>query len=203
MSRLKPFSACLLTLASALTAGTVHAQSDNSSYFTGTTRLACEALLCLSSSAGGSIGACSPALAHYFGISKKKFSDTLKARLDFLQQCPVASQTPAMSSLVQAISQGAGRCDASSLNQVLQTYKVDKKGKEYVVIGDDQPDYCRAYTQHAYTDLDATKPKYVGTPEDGGYWVEPASYEFELVKYKAALEEKKRQQEQEELNGNW
>lgn len=202
MSSLKTYAARMLLLASALTVDNVHAQSDNEALFSGTTRLACEALLCLSSSAGGSIGACSPALSHYFGINKKKFSDTLSARLSFLQQCPVASQTPAMASLVEAISQGAGRCDASSLNYALQTLRVDRRGREYIEVGDSQPGYCSAYTQHAYTDLSTTTPKYVGKPEDGGYWVEPGRYESELVKYQAALEEKKKR-EQEQYYSSW
>ncbi|MGD9662552.1 MAG: TrbM/KikA/MpfK family conjugal transfer protein [Porticoccaceae bacterium] len=202
MSQPKLFAARMLLLASTLTVGTVHAESDNETLFSGTTRLACEALLCLSSSAGGSIGACSPALSHYFGIKKRKFSDTLSARLSFLQQCPVANQTPAMASLVQAISQGAGRCDADSLNQVLQTLKTDRRGREYLVIGNTPPGYCSAYTGHAYTDLSATTPKYVGKPEDGGYWVAPSQYESELIKYQAALEEK-RKREQEQHYSDW
>lgn len=202
MTSLKTSAAQMLLLASTLTVGTVHAQSDNEALFSGTTRLACEALLCLSSSAGGSIGACSPALSHYFGINKKKFSDTLSARLSFLQQCPVASQTPAMASLVEAISRGAGRCDAASLNLVLQTYKTDRRGRDYIEIGNTQPGYCSAYTGHAYTDLNPTIPKYVGTPEDGGYWVEPGQYDAELVKYQAALEEKKKR-EREQYYSDW
>ena len=76
----------------------------------GDTRLACEAILCLSS--GIRPGECNPSLSRYFGISRRKFSDTIRARLNFLQLCPVASQTPQMQSLVSAISRGAGRCDA-------------------------------------------------------------------------------------------
>ena len=39
------------------------------------------------------------------------------------------------------------------------------------------PDYCAAYTGHAYTDFSQTGPKYVATPEKGGYWVEAKDYE--------------------------
>lgn len=202
MNSLKLYAAHLILISGALTGGTANAQSDNEALFSGTTRLACEALLCLSSSAGGSIGACGPALSHYFGINKKKLSDTLSARLSFLQQCPVASQTPEMASLVEAISRGAGRCDAASLNLALQSYRTDRRGREYIVIENSQPGYCNAYTQHAYTDLNAARPKYIGTPEDGGYWVEPGQYDAELVKYQAALEEK-RKREQEQHYSDW
>ena len=39
------------------------------------------------------------------------------------------------------------------------------------------PDYCTAYTTNAYTDLKSIKPVYVGVPERGGYWVDPAQYQ--------------------------
>ena len=45
---------------------------------TGDTRYACEALLCLSS--GIRPGECSPSLSRYFGITRKKWKDTLNAR---------------------------------------------------------------------------------------------------------------------------
>jgi TrbM. len=84
-------------------------------YLTGTPKLACEAILCLSSSVGKSISECQPSLDHYFDIKKKKWSDTLDARKSFLNQCPAASE-PGMPSLVNAISNGAGFCDAANLN---------------------------------------------------------------------------------------
>jgi hypothetical protein len=64
----------------------------------------------------------------------------------------VANQTPEMQSLVSAISRGAGRCDAQSLNStlVLWTGGYDD-GRTY--ISNQMPDYCAAYTGHAYTDF--------------------------------------------------
>jgi hypothetical protein len=137
-------------------------------------------------------------LSRYFGISRRKFSDTIRARLNFLQLCPVASQTPQMQSLVSAISRGAGRCDAQSLNHTLLmwTGSIDE-GRTY--ISPRIPDYCAAYTGHAYTDFvsSGTLPRYVGTPERGGYWVEVRDYERALVEYLARLrledEERRRQ----------
>ncbi len=70
---------------------------------TGDTRYACEALLCLSS--GIRPGECSPSLSRYFGITRKKWKDTLNARRDFLRLCPVSSD-PGMPSLVEAIVNG-------------------------------------------------------------------------------------------------
>lgn len=167
------------------------ARADESSLFTGTTRLACEAILCLSSSAGGATSACSPALSHYFGISGEDFSETLDLRLDFLRQCPVAHQTPEMSSLVSAISRGAGRCDAASLNATLKTWSFGGLFGRPIRISDQMPGYCRAYTGHAYTDLGSQTPRYVGSVEQGGYWVAPDQYQAELAKYTKAQRERK------------
>jgi hypothetical protein len=81
---------------------------------TGDTRLACEAILCLSSPARP--GECSPSLDRYFGIKKKKWKDTVKARRNFLNKCPSSTESDVMLSLSRAISYGAGKCGASQLN---------------------------------------------------------------------------------------
>lgn len=94
--------------------------------FTGDVKLACEAILCLSS--GNTPSQCQPSLSRYFGIQKKKMSDTIEARLDFLNLCPTASHDDNMKNLVKAIANGAGRCDADYLNQVLaRTITVTEK----------------------------------------------------------------------------
>ncbi|MCF7221653.1 TrbM/KikA/MpfK family conjugal transfer protein [Marilutibacter chinensis] len=147
---------------------------------TGDTRLACEAILCLSS--GTRPGECSPSLSRYFGIKMKKLSDTLKARLNFLQLCPASSQSSEMSNLVEAISRGAGRCDAQSLNRTLVFWRGSwDDGDTY--ISNQMPGYCAAYTGHQYTDLDDTAPRYVGDPNRGGHWVESQNYESALAAY--------------------
>ncbi len=155
---------------------------------TGDTRLACEALLCLSS--GTRPSECAPSLSRYFGINKRKFSDTIRARLNFLKLCPVSNQTPEMQSLVSAISRGAGSCDANALNLSLQSMREVQTGEgveNRVLIGNVMPDYCAAYTGHAYTDFEGSLPRYVGTPENGGYWVESRNYEQALAEYKARI----------------
>ncbi len=171
-------------LVAALGAGASTANAQD--VLSGDTRLACEAILCLSS--GTRPSECSPSLSRYFGINKKKFSDTIKARLNFLELCPVASQSPEMRSLVSAISRGAGRCDAPSLNSTLRMWTGGDDGSIY--ISNRMPDYCAAYTGHAYTDFNTSglMPKYVGTPERGGYWVEAKDYDRALAEYKARIE---------------
>ena len=49
---------------------------------TGDTKLACEAILCLSS--GTRPSECNPSIQRYFSIHRKRMSDTIKARRDFL-----------------------------------------------------------------------------------------------------------------------
>lgn len=179
------------------------AQSSGQSVLGGTAGLACAALLCLSSSVGAAQSECNPALSYYFGINEKYLSDTIASRLNFLQQCPVSSQSSEMSSLVNAISRGAGRCDAQSFNALLKNWRVESNGKWFLEISNKAPDYCKAYQQHAYTDLGDTTPKYVGTVKEGGYWVEPNHYDAELAKYNAALEARKKAEEAARLSSGW
>jgi len=183
-------------LALAFLLGTAGAGTRAQDLLTGDTRLACEAILCLSS--GIHPSECTPSLARYFGINRRKFSDTIRARLNFLDLCPVARQTAEMRSLVAAISRGAGRCDAASLNQTLVFWSGGwQDGSTY--IGNRLPDYCAAYTGHQYTDflISGTLPRYVGLPERGGYWVEARAHERATAEYLQRLqledEERRRQ----------
>lgn len=158
----------------------------------GDKRLACEAILCLSS--GTRPSECAPSLSRYFGINMKKLSDTLEARRDFLSLCPASEDSKEMSDLVRAISQGAGRCDAAALNVALQTWRGgnDDGG---AIISNKRPGYCNVYAAHEYTAFDDGLTLYVGTPVDGGYWVEPRDYERELAKYQKALAERKEREQ--------
>lgn len=160
---------------------------------TGDTRLACEAILCLST--GTQPSECAPSLRRYFSISHRRFSDTIRGRVNFLKLCPVANQTPQMQALVNAQANGAGRCDAQSLNATMTMWRGYDDGATY--INNQMPDYCAAYTNHAYTDFSSTKPRYVGTPERGGYWVEAADYDRALAEYNERIrredEERRRQ----------
>ncbi len=154
---------------------------------TGDTKLACEAVLCLSS--GDKPNECNPSLDRYFNITKKKMSDTIKARKNFLNMCP-SSDHEGMPSLINAISQGAGRCDAGELNRVnRKSVRVTnpayqqciKKGKEMGcalisktitknIIENSIPSYCSSYFNHGWTNsLDSVK--YVGDKYNGGKWI--------------------------------
>lgn len=182
----KLLSSLVVAVAAFGSVGTASAQE----VLTGDTRLACEAVLCLAS--GTRPSECAPSLNRYFSITARKFKDTLKKRRNFLNLCPVSNQTPEMSSLISAQVNGAGRCDAQALNSTLISYRGWDSGETY--ISNRMPDYCAAYTSHAYTDFNSsgTMPRYVGTPEEGGYWVEARDYDRALAEYNARLEEQRR-----------
>lgn len=159
----------------ALALGTASAaQADD--MFSGDTKLACEAVLCLST--GQRPSECSPSIKRYFSISHRKLKDTIKARRNFLQLCPAASYDDNMSSLVEAIANGAGRCDAAALNSSLMVWDMRDN---YRIISDRMPGHCNTYTQNAYSDLPAAR--YVGTPERNGFWVEAKDYDQALADY--------------------
>ena len=91
-----------------------------------------------------------------------------------------------MAALVNAQANGAGRCDAASLNAVTRSWTGLDEGMVYV--SNQMPSYCTAYTSHAYTDLWGAVPRYVGIPERRGYWVEERDYERALAEYNARIQ---------------
>lgn len=148
---------------------------------TGDARLACEALLCLATS--GPPSECAVSIERYFTISLRKWSDTVRARSAFLGLCPLEVDA-AMPSLVQAIANGAGRCDAAALNVSNALHDSDR---DTSIIDNRMPPVCTAYFHHAYVDLQATAPRYVGTPERQGFWIEAAQLEAAQRDYDARL----------------
>lgn len=177
--KLKNFVVTIALAVSAVTmTGPVRAQE----MLTGDTKLACEALLCLAS--GTRPSECAPSLTKYFSISFRRFTDTLRGRTNFLKLCPASDQTPQMQSFVEAIANGAGRCDAASLNAQMMVQGYDGTT---TYISAQLPDYCMAYIGNQYSNLGGTTPKYVGTPEKGGFWVAASEYDAALAQYLAWL----------------
>ncbi|MET3435014.1 hypothetical protein ABIC71_004527 [Herbaspirillum seropedicae] len=163
--------------------GSISTSAVAQDVLTGDTRLACEAILCLSS--GTRPTECLPSLNRYFSINLRKFSDTIRERANFLRLCPVSNQTPEMQSLVAAIVDGAGHCDPGSLNRTLVMWRLNRHGSYETYISDQMPEYCSAYVGHAYTDFKSsgTLPRYVGLPERGGSWVQESEYAQALAAY--------------------
>lgn len=157
--------------------------SADASLLTGDIRLACEAILCLAASKPPH--ECDPALSRFFSIKHKKLSDTLDARRDFLNQCPDANSTSEMSTLVKAMAQGAGRCDAKMLNKTLAQFTGPggDAGYNATIISNSKPTYCAAYIEHEYVRIDDEQPQYVGKPHEDGFWVEAKDYAAALSRY--------------------
>ena len=159
---------------------------------TGDTKLACEAILCLSS--GTRPSECNPSLQRYFSIHHKKPHKTIQARQDFLNLCPTSGEK-GIKELNRALANGAGRCDAQELNRVMRRTitvreckvvanksamrSLSAKSKpaqecqdvQKVVVLNAKPSYCTAYHNHEWTRVSDTV-KYVGDPKQGGKWVD-------------------------------
>lgn len=124
---------------------------------TGDTKVACEVILCLSSSTRPS--ECNAPISKYFSIRVYHHgsfspSRTIKARKNFLNLCPVSNHDNKMSSLVEAMSNQLDEnlCKASQLNKT-----VDKYHGQYRITTT-LPSYCNALFNHEYTNLKL--PKY-------------------------------------------
>lgn len=132
----------------------------NNDLLTGDVRLACEAILCLST--GNRPSECNPSIKRYFSIKHKKLHDTINARKNFLNLCPAVGDDVNMPSLVNAIANGAGQCDLESLNKTAKRqcrvwYDRDT-GDRKSYCNPQLPTACSAYYNHAYTDI--AKPKW-------------------------------------------
>ena len=160
------------------------APSASAQVLTGDTRMACEAVLCLAT--GVRPAACAASLARYFSISFRRFTDTIRGRVNFLNLCPASNETPQMAALVAAMANGAGRCDAVSLNATLRTWN-GGSDNGYVYVSNVMPSYCTTYTSQAYTNFAGMIPRYVGAPDRGGFWSEANDYQRELADYNARI----------------
>lgn len=125
----------------------------NSDVLTGDTKLACEAILCLST--GSRPSECTPSIVRYFSINLRRFSATLDARRAFLNLCPSSSE-PDMPELVNAIVEGAGRCENDYLVPRLNTYErcrgiYDPESTDCDEMLSSVPSYCQTYANNPYT----------------------------------------------------
>ena len=180
---MKLFNMFAATLFSAALAYSSFALAEDNTSFdvlTGDMRLACEAILCLSS--GDRPSECAPSIQRYFSIQHKKWKDTLNARRDFLNLCP-SSKEQGMNRLINTLVNGAGRCDAKELNRVMRRsyqeqvcQRTNHKDNDCRMITKyyisyDKPSYCTEYFNHEWTTAE-DKVHFIGTEKKGGKWVD-------------------------------
>lgn len=179
------FSASAVSTTLALSFLAAPTMSHSQDLLQGDTKLACEAILCLST--GQRPNECSPSIQRYFSIRHKKSWDTINARRNFLQLCPKVNSQQGMPELINAIANGAGMCDANTLNFTLRNRWGSWSDDQRTQISNVMPAHCGAYFGNAFTYFENTKPRYVGTPSRGGYWVEANQYAAELARYNARI----------------
>ncbi|PHM51264.1 TrbM/KikA/MpfK family conjugal transfer protein [Xenorhabdus sp. KK7.4] len=145
--------------------------------FTGDTKLACEAILCLSTNTRPS--ECSPAIRKFFSIKAKKPWKTIQLRKNFLNLCPV-SDGEGMPEYNDLLANNAEKCSSKRLNRDLIESKEERvcrrSGQDYDChtvtyyrISNKLPNYCQAYIDHEYTDLSL---RFVGESE----WIKSDGY---------------------------
>lgn len=147
-------------------------RQENNNLLTGDKRLACEAILCLST--GSRPNECTPSIHRYFSIrGKHAFRD----RINFLKQCPSSNEN-GMNDLINTLVEGSGRCDAAALNRTNRRFSNGRWGISSV-----KPAHCQALENHPWTDVRRTvfQPVYCtngttgfGQPNRyvcGGKWV--------------------------------
>lgn len=141
--------------------------SINAQELTGDTRLACEAILCLSS--GTRPAECQPALHRYFSIKLKKWKKTVKARMNFLKLCPVDGadiKDPVFADLRDNVLPYSDptKCTAQYFNSHPDTECLQENCGEKKCICIEYkykpkasiPQECKAVVEHQYTNI---KPK--------------------------------------------
>ena len=151
----------ILTIASALILASSLSAGD---MLTGDTKLACEAILCLSS--GTRPGECSPSINKYFSIKHKKWSDTVNARRNFLRLCPVDGadeKDPVFADLRDTVlpNVDARKCTADYINNHPETKCVKEscgerrcRCVEYEYRpATKMPTGCEALIAHSYTNI--------------------------------------------------
>lgn len=94
-------SAALVAVALSSSAAFAAPPTIDMSEFTGDVKLACEAILCLPSSARPA--ECNPSIQRYHSIKRKKWADTVSERRKFLQQCPIVEPDSGIRAVVEGL----------------------------------------------------------------------------------------------------
>lgn len=128
IQKVKGAIAPIVALSLAVTAPHTAYADDTGGALTGVTKLACEAILCLSASAGARPAECKPSIKHYFGIVRHKPHQTINARRDFLKLCPTGNSN--MDETIEnVLNNNYYNCSADALNESLRLGEYQKKIK--------------------------------------------------------------------------
>lgn len=152
-----------------------------SDVLTGDTKLACEAILCLSSAVRPA--ECSASLVRYFSIHFKKPWKTLNARRAFLNLCPVQNNVNTedlvLKNLVNDVlpSVDPRQCTVEYLNT-----RVEGRARTGYRINPNMPYFCHSLIHHQYTDYKMPKYKCSGEFYSALEW--RLSAKLERVDYK-------------------
>lgn len=159
----------LVILSIIISSTMLNAVSFKADVLTGDTKLACEAILCLSS--GTRPSECYPSINRYFSIHKKHWSDTVNARRNFLRLCPVGEadkEDKVFADLRDNVLPNveADQCTAEYLNNHPETNCVKENCGEHhctCIEYEYRPrtklfGFCYALYNHQYTNV---KPKNV------------------------------------------
>ena len=139
---------------------------------TGDTKLACEAILCLSAAVRSS--ECIPSITKFFSITAKTIAKTITKRQNFLDLCPTGAQNDvALSTLKNGVLASMQTdCTADYLNSKKESIEKEMSGINAEKCGTDErgkalscswvethyrisptmPNYCKALMEHEYTD---------------------------------------------------
>lgn len=156
------------------------AKYNKGSILQGDEKLACEAILCLSTSTRPS--ECSQSIKRYFSIKHKKPHDTIRSRLNFLKLCPKSNQgvdfealskigidfkdqETQMNSLTNTIVNLPHECTAKELNKKTQKMCVSYTDKGrceewHYRINPSMPKQCKDFANHKWTVIEL--PTYKG-----------------------------------------
>ena len=88
---------------------------------TGDAKLACEAILCLST--GNRPSECNPSINKYFSIVASKPHKTIAKRRAFLQLCPTAGDATVSQTIEDIVNQKISDCTASGLKNITKKTK--------------------------------------------------------------------------------
>lgn len=178
---IKPFLIALPLSMGFIGTASADPKYDLGSVLTGDVKLACEALLCLSTSTRPS--ECNPSIKRFFSIHHKKPHKTFQARLNFLKLCPKnnsgdidkatlakmgineTEQSENMEKLSNAIARLPYECEPSVLNRQIEkkclarTDKGNCEERGYRIVPT-MPKACKDLANHAWVRLDL--PVYVG-----------------------------------------